>query len=233
MKLRITLLAAATFWLAASPLARADTVDVALVLALDVSESVTEDEYALQRDGIAEAFESPALVSAVANGSHHAIDVLVLEWSDPELQVVTVDWTRVRDTDSARDFARKVRATKRTSHGLTAIGNALMASAAALKRLPDQAARKVIDVSGDGMANVGPPVPETRDALTAEGITINGLTILHEEPWVDQYYDMNVIGGPGAFVMQVTDYRGFAAAIRQKLLSELVALPRPGAFPPT
>jgi hypothetical protein len=233
MKSPIVFLAAAAVWLAAPHSARADAVDVALVLALDVSESVTAEEYQLQRDGIAEAFESPALATAVANGSRHAIDVLVLEWSDPELQVVTVDWTRVSDAESARGFAKRVRETRRTSHGLTAIGNALLASAAALKRLPDQAARQVIDVSGDGMANVGPPVPETRDMLTAQGITINGLTILHEEPWVDQYYDQNVIGGPGAFVMQVEDYRGFAAAIRQKLLSELVALPRPEAFPPT
>lgn len=233
MKLAIACLVAAALWPAAPSVARADAVDVALVLALDVSESVTEEEYQLQRDGIAEAFESPALVAAVQNGSRHAIDVLVLEWSDPELQVVTVDWTRVSDADTARNFAKRVRETNRTSHGLTAIGNALLASAAALKRLPDQATRKVIDVSGDGMANVGPPVPETRDMLTAQGVTINGLTILHEEPWVDQYYDMNVIGGPGAFVMQVSDYRGFAAAIRQKLLSELAALPRPGTFPPT
>ena len=137
--------------------ARAETVDTALVLALDVSLSVDEHEYELQRDGIAAAFEDPALMAAVAGGKNHAIDVLVLEWSDPEIQVVTVDWTRVTDAASANAFAAKVRATKRSSQGLTAIGNALMAAGAALERLPDEAARRVIDVSGDGMANIGVP----------------------------------------------------------------------------
>jgi hypothetical protein len=84
----------------------------------------------------------------------------------------------------------------------------------------------VVDVSGDGMANIGIPSSEARDALLAKGVTINGLVMLNEEPWVDGYYGENVIGGPGAFLMQVADYREFAAAIREKLLSEIVALPR-------
>ena len=212
--------------LVAAP-ARAVTVDVALILAMDVSLSVNEGEYDLQREGIARAFESPALAAAVAGGKNHAIDVLVLEWSDPEIQVATVSWTRVDDSVTARAFAAKLRATKRTSHGLTAIGSALLAAQAAFRDLPDQAVRRVIDVSGDGMANVGPPPSEVRDRLTAEGITINGLTILNDEPWVDQYYDMNVVGGSGAFLMQVESYGSFAAAMQQKLLSEIVALPPP------
>ena len=226
MRARAPLLLAALLALAAAPGVRAETVDTALVLALDVSSSVDEREYALQRDGIATAFESPALMAAVAGGKNHAIDVLVLEWSDPEIQVVTVDWTRVTDAASANAFAAKVRATKRSSQGLTAIGNALMAAGAALERLPDEAARRVIDVSGDGMANIGVPSSEARDALLAKGITINGLVMLNDEPWVDGYYGENVVGGPGAFLMQVADYREFAAAIREKLLSEIVALPR-------
>jgi hypothetical protein len=226
MRARAPLLLAAVLVLAAAPGVRAETVDTALVLALDVSLSVDEHEYALQRDGIATAFESPALMAAVAGGKNHAIDVLVLEWSDPEIQVVTVGWTRVSDTASANAFAAKVRATHRSSQGLTAIGNGLMAAGAAFERLPDEAARRVIDVSGDGMANIGVPCSEARDALLAKGITINGLVMINDEPWVDGYYSENVVGGPGAFLMQVADYREFAAAIREKLLSEIVALPR-------
>ena len=226
MRARAPLLLAALLVLAAAPGVRAETVDTALVLALDVSSSVDEREYALQRDGIATAFESPALMAAVAGGKSHAIDVLVLEWSDPEIQVVTVGWTRVSDTASANAFAAKVRATQRSSQGLTAIGNGLMAAGAAFERLPDEAARRVIDVSGDGMANIGVPCSEARDALLAKGITINGLVMINDEPWVDGYYSENVVGGPGAFLMQVADYREFAAAIREKLLSEIVALPR-------
>lgn len=226
MRARAPLLLAALLALAAAPGVRAETVDTALVLALDVSSSVDEREYALQRDGIATAFESPALMAAVAGGKSHAIDVLVLEWSDPEIQVVTVGWTRVSDTASANAFAAKVRATHRSSQGLTAIGNGLMAAGAAFERLPDEAARRVIDVSGDGMANIGVPCSEARDALLAKGITINGLVMINDEPWVDGYYSENVVGGPGAFLMQVADYQEFAAAIREKLLSEIVALPR-------
>lgn len=226
MRARAPLLLAALLVLAAAPEVRAETVDTALVLALDVSSSVDEREYALQRDGIATAFESPALMAAVAGGKSHAIEVLVLEWSDPEIQVVTVGWTRVSDTASANAFAAKVRATHRSSQGLTAIGNGLMAAGAAFERLPDEAARRVIDVSGDGMANIGVPCSEARDALLAKGITINGLVMINDEPWVDGYYSENVVGGPGAFLMQVADYQEFAAAIREKLLSEIVALPR-------
>jgi hypothetical protein len=233
MRSRAALLIAAALLLGAAPALRAETVDAALVLALDVSLSVDEREYTLQRDGIAAAFESPALVAAVAGGKNHAIDVLVLEWSDPEVQVVTVDWTRVSDAASANAFAAKVRTTKRSSQGLTAIGNGLMAAGAAFERLPDQAARRLIDVSGDGMANIGVPCPEARDALLTRGITINGLVILNDEPWVDGYYSENVVGGPGAFLMQVADYREFAAAIREKLLSEIVALPPRRDGPPS
>ncbi len=228
-----SLVLAATLAVLPAPAARADIVDVALVLAIDVSLSVDDGEYELQREGIARAFESPALVASIGGGTHHAIDVLVLEWSDRDKQAVTVDWTRVGDEASAKAFAAKVRATVRSSQGLTAIGDALFAAEAAFKRLPDEAQRRVVDVSGDGMANIGPAPDQVRDALVASGITINGLVILNEEPWVDEYYNEYVVGGPGAFLMQVEDYQSFAAAIRQKLLAELVGLPPPRPDLPT
>jgi uncharacterized protein DUF1194 len=233
MKAGVRLVVAVALLLGPISTSRADPVDTALVLALDVSLSVDQHEYEVQRDGIAAAFESPALLAAVGGGKNRAIDVLVLEWSDPEIQTVTVDWTRVTDAASANAFAAKVRKTSRSSSGLTAIGNGMLAAAAAFEHLPDEAARRVIDVSGDGMANIGAPCIEVRDALIAQGITINGLVMLNDEPWVDGFYSENVVGGPGAFLMQVADYREFAAAIQQKLLSEIVALPRPPAGPPT
>ena len=108
-----------------------------------------------------------------------------------------------------------------------------MAAAAAFERLPDQATRRVIDVSGDGMANIGTSCAEVRDTLVAKGFTINGLVMLNDEPWVDGFYSDNVVGGPAAFLMQVADYQEFAAAIREKLLSEIVALPRRATAPPS
>lgn len=137
--------------------ARAEIVDMALVLAVDVSESVDADEYVLQHEGIARAFENSQVVAAIKGGKHGAIDVLMLEWSDRDKQIVTVAWTRVQDQPSAAAFAAKVRAGQRSSNGLTGIGDALLAAAAAFETLDDQPVRRVIDVSGDGMANVGPP----------------------------------------------------------------------------
>jgi hypothetical protein len=208
--------------------ARAAAVDLALVLAVDVSESIDADEYELQHEGIARAFESAPLIAAIADGAHGAIDVLVLEWSDPDKQVVTVDWTRISDQAGARAFAARVRATGRSSNGLTAIGNALLAAQAAFLNLPDKAARRVIDLSGDGIANIGPPPQQVRDQLVAAGVTVNGLAILKTEPWLDTYYDMYVVGGPGGFLVQVDDFPSFAAAIQQKLLAEIAAT-RPGS----
>src|SRR5581483_5953257 len=198
-----TLLGGLLALLLATGAARAAPVDVALVLAVDVSESVDAEEYELQHEGIARAFESAPLVAAITGGAKGAIDVLVLEWSDRDKQVVTVDWTRVGDAASAKAFAASVRATQRSSNGLTAIGDALLAAQAAFLRLPDTADRRIVDVSGDGMANIGPPPQQVRDELVASGITVNGLAILKTEPWLDQYYDQYVVGGPGGFLIQI------------------------------
>jgi hypothetical protein len=200
---------------------------VALVLAVDVSESVSSGRYILQREGIARAFESPQLVEAIA-GVPGGIEALVLEWSDPEKIAITVGWTRISNRGSAAAFAAAVRAGKRSSSGLTAIGPALLAAAAAFDYMPDEASHKVIDISGDGMANFGLPPAEARDRLVARGITINGLAILAEEPWLDEYYRRNVIGGPASFVAVAKDFDSFGEAILRKLVQEVASLP-PGA----
>ena len=207
--------------LAVSP---AYAAGVALVLAVDVSESVSAGRYTLQREGIARAFESPQLVEAIASVPG-GIEAMVLEWSDPEKIAITVGWTRISNRGSATAFAAAVRASKRSSSGLTAIGPALLAGGAAFDYLPDEAAHKVIDISGDGMANFGVPPAEVRDRLVARGITINGLAILSEEPWLDEYYRKNVIGGPASFVAVAKDFDSFGEAILRKLVQEVASLP--------
>jgi hypothetical protein len=220
-------LAAALLLVAAHPThgAGATSVDVALVLAVDVSESVDAEEYELQHEGIARAFENKDVIATISGGPHGAIAAMVLEWSDRDKQVVTVDWSPISDAATAGAFAARVRASRRSSAGLTAIGDALLASDAAFARLGDKPDRRVIDLSGDGMANIGPPPDQVRDGLVAEGITINGLAILKTEPWLDQYYDMNVVGGEHSFLLKVEDFQSFATAIQQKLLGEIAALP--------
>jgi hypothetical protein len=197
---------------------------VALVLAVDVSESVSAERYVLQRDGIARAFETPQLVDAIA-AVPGGIEVLVLEWSDPDKIAITVGWTRIANRNAAAAFAASVRATQRTSAGLTAIGSALLAAAAAFDHMPEPAAHRVIDISGDGMANFGAPPTVARDALVKQGITINGLAILSEEPWLDDYYRNNVIGGTSAFVVVATSFESFADAMLRKLVQEVASAP--------
>ena len=206
-------------------LSPAGAASLALVMAVDVSESVSSERYLLQHDGIARAFENPKLLDAiVASGG---IEVLVLEWSDPDKIAITVDWTRIGDRDSAARFAAAVRATRRTSHGLTAIGAAMQAAAAALDHTPEPATHSVIDLSGDGMANFGPAPAEIRDQLVAQGITINGLAILTEEPWLAQYYEQNVIGGPSAFCLVAESMDSFAEAMLKKLVQEVAGSKAP------
>jgi hypothetical protein len=222
--------------LLAAGTAGAQPVDLALVMAIDVSESVDADEYTLQHDGIARAFEDPELAAAIGAGRRGAIEVAVLEWSDRDKQAVTVGWTRIGDAPSAAAFARKVRQSERSSNGLTAIGDALLAARTLLDGAPEPADRRLIDLSGDGIANIGPPVPEVRDALVAAGITINGLAILASEPWLESYYDEYVIGGAGAFLLRAEDFSSFATAMHNKLLSEIAGLmpaaPPDAARPP-
>jgi hypothetical protein len=204
----------------------AANTDLALVMAIDVSGSINAGEYRLQHEGIARAFENPAVLSAIAGGAHGAIDATVMEWSDRDKQVTVVPWTRVFDRTSAESFAALVRGAHRTSAGLTAIGDALLAAAADFKTLHDHPARRVIDLSGDGMANIGPNPAEVRDALVARGITINGLAILQHEPWLSMYYDQYVVGGPGAFLLDVQNYASFADAMQEKLFNEIAEQPR-------
>jgi hypothetical protein len=202
----------------------AEPVDLALVLAIDVSESVNAERYNLQVEGIARALEQPRLFQAIGAGEHGAIAVLVMEWSDRNRQAVTLDWTRITDAASAAEAARKVRGSRRSSDGLTAIGDALLAARTQLERVPWPASRRAVDISGDGMANIGPPPRDARDILVADGITVNGLPILSEEPWLEYYYNDYVVGGPGAFTIVAEDYASFGEAMANKLFSEIVGL---------
>jgi hypothetical protein len=197
---------------------------VALVLAIDVSESVSSERYLLQHEGIARAFEAPLLVEAIG-AAPGGIEALVLEWSDPDKIAITVGWTRINNRAGAAAFAASVRATQRTSNGLTAIGSALLAAAAAFEHLPEPAGHRVIDISGDGMANFGVPPATARDTLVSQGITINGLAILSEEPWLDEYYRSNVVGGPAAFVLVAKGFDSFADAMLRKLVQEVASAP--------
>jgi hypothetical protein len=222
--MRIALVLLCAIAAALGGIAAAQAAAVALVLAVDVSESVSTERYILQHDGIARAFETPKLIETIA-AVPGGIEALVLEWSDPDKIAVTVGWTRISGQPGAAGFAAAVRATQRTSRGLTAIGSAMLAAAAAFEHMPEPAAHRVIDVSGDGMANFGVPPEQVRDQLVRQGITINGLAILTEEPWLDDYYRHNVIGGPAGFCIVAENMDSFAEAMLKKLVQEIAGRP--------
>jgi hypothetical protein len=223
-----------TALLALSASARAAVpVDLALVLVDDVSLSIDDDEFALQKQGWQSAFTDPRVVSAIAAGTKGAIAVQYEEFaSDYEVQVV-VPWTLVHDAASARAFAAAVSGAPRSARGRTAIGEGVAMATAALVHAPFAAQRKVIDVCGDGTNNAGRPATEARDAALAQNITINGLAIANESaiPYLQRhthppgglahYYETNVTGGEGSFVLEIHDYNSFAAAVLRKLLNEI------------
>jgi hypothetical protein len=202
----------------------AERVDVALVLAVDVSGSIDAEEYQMQHEGYAGAFESEAVIDAVQSGEHRAIAVTFVEWSGFGHQKQMVGWTLIKDRESARAFAAEIKGVPRAFSDWTSISDGIDFSAALFERSGFAGDRLVIDISGDGVNNNGRPVIAARDDAVAKGIVINGLPILNEDPTLDVYYQENVIGGPSAFKIAVKDFDTFAAAILAKLTREIAGI---------
>lgn len=225
---RLLLSAAAIATAGAPARAQPATVDLALVLAADCSGSVREPQYLLQQQGTADAFRYPAIVEAILGGAHAGIAVAHFQWSGPSRQHLAIPWTALRSPADIAAFADQVEsAPRRIWGGGTAPGGAIDHGRHLLEAMPFRAPRWVIDVSGDGRTNAGPPSATARDVAVARGITINGLPILHVEPDIDEYYEQNVIGGPGAFLIPARDFVDFADAMRRKLIRELAAVRPP------
>lgn len=214
-----------------------ERVDLALVLAADVSRSVDQEEFQLQREGYAKAFTHPQVLNAIRAGANRAIAVTFIEWSGVGDQKVVADWAVIRDEESGAVFASRILAPPRAFATFTAIGDAIDF---AIKRFDEAneakgitAERRVIDISGDGTSNSGRLVSDARDDAVVKGITINGLTILnlhpnpgyfaHTQPpeGLPNYYRRNVIGGPTAFVVEIEDFKSFGQAIVSKLVGEI------------
>lgn len=215
--------------------ARAEEVDMHLLLAVDVSTSIDDGEFALQRRGYAEAFLNPAVIDAIRSGPHGKIAVAYVEWATAGAEMLVVPWTVLSDTESGTLLAEEIQAAPRSFKGWTSISGAIDFSVQVLAASPHTSERRVIDISGDGVNNSGRPSEQARDEAVAAGITINGLTIMNDVPSamayarpelpLDEYYNEYVIGGPGAFVMVVEDFATFGHAIRNKLIREIAAQP--------
>jgi len=246
MFLRARILAGATALMTALTLLAADPdtataqkmerVDLELVLAVDTSSSVSPGEFNLQMRGLAEAFRHPAVQAAIRAAGDFGIAVSLVQWSDNRKQIVAVDWMAVSDEASALALSAEIENTPRfLVGGDTAIGGALRFSTRQFDRNSFTGRRRVIDLSGDGRNNQGSRPTKMRDRAVALGITVNGLAILNEDPFVATYYRYNVIGGTGSFVMSADDYDDFSRAILHKMIKEIAGAPvasRPGTKAP-
>jgi Ca-activated chloride channel family protein len=199
-----------------------EPVDIALLLAVDGSASVTYDEFNLIAGGMAAGLRDPAVVRGLIGGPAHSSICALLLWSGTGAHDTLVEWVRVASADDVSAFADAVDNMPRSvPAGETAIGEALLIALELLARAPARARRQIVNVIGDGRSNAGIAPGPVRDRMAAAGITINGLCILHEEPDLLKSYTTEVIGGPGAFAVTCKEYSEFAEAMRRKLAREL------------
>jgi hypothetical protein len=204
-------------------------VDVALVLAVDSSGSISEQRLSMQIQGYLDAIRHPSFIEAVRGGRRGRIGLTFVTWTDARRQDQTVPWTVIESLESAHGFARAVQDALRPLPGWTSISGAIDFCTGLLMTCGYVATRQVIDISGDGANNDGRPVTEARAAAVAAGVTINGLPIIEVEPNLEEYYRDNVIGGPDSFVVVARDSSAFGAAVLRKLLVEVAGMPPPGA----
>jgi hypothetical protein len=229
---QIAFVAVGLWFLGASHVQADAEVDLALVLAVDVSRSMDPDEQELQRQGFVEAFRSPLVHDAIRSGMLGRITVTYMEWSGETSQTVVVPWMIIEGPEGAVDFADRLARAPIARIFQTSISGAIDFSVRLLKGSGTEPVRQVIDISGDGPNSSGRNVASARDEAVAEGITINGLPIMLKRPRgpgeiedLDLYYRDCVIGGPGAFLVPVRERLQFAEAIKTKIIREIAARP--------
>jgi hypothetical protein len=202
-----------------------EKVDLELILMVDGSGSVDDDEFILQRLGYAQALRNPRVLSAIRNGPLGRIALAYVEWSGPDLKVPIVPWMVVKDAASIEKVAKLLEKTPRQLYGGgTAIGDAILYGARSIQANVFDGKRRVIDLSGDGPDRNGLPAVFGRDRAVAAGITVNGLPIIGEFGGLDVFFLDNVIGGPGAFSIPAKTFKDFNAAVLTKLIREISGL---------
>jgi hypothetical protein len=209
--------------------ARSADVDIALVLAVDISNSMDPDEQALQREGFVAAFRSPLVHQVIRSGILGRIAVSYVEWAGSTNQQIIVPWTEMEGAEDAIAFAEHLARAPIRRAPRTSISGAIDFSVRLLQERQGNAMRQVIDISGDGANNQGRKVTEARDEAVAKGFTINGLPLLLKRRTasafdvenLDEHYRDCVIGGPGSFMLPVQDRSQFAEAIKAKIIREI------------
>jgi len=214
----------------------AEPVDMLLVLAADVSRSVTEPKFKLQREGAAAAITHPDVLKAIISGPNRRIAVCFVEWATAGMQAVIVDWTLIGSEGAARSFGGRLVEAPRSFAGSTSISTAIDFSVSQLERAPVTSERRVVELSGAGNNNSGRSVNDARDEAVEKGIVINALVILtpqgesfrpeHTNPpgGLEKYFRDNVIGGPGAFTVVAEGHESFGRSLTKKLIQEIAGL---------
>jgi Protein of unknown function (DUF1194) len=204
-------------------------VDLELVIAVDISYSMDLDELAVQREGYAQAIVSEEFLQALRAGPKAKISVTYFEWSTSSNQKIIIPWRIVDGPEAADAVANEIMSNPVRRGSRTSISGAILFATPLFDENPYRGLRRVIDISGDGPNNDGPPVTPVRDQALAKGIVINGLPVMMREPSystmeinnLDWYYEDCVIGGPGSFLVPIKDRENFKEAIREKLIREV------------
>ena len=224
---------------AAEPIAAhaAEPVDVALVLVSDVSRSVDDSEFKLEKEGYGAAFLDPRVQAAIRGGPIGAIAVAYVEFAGNYEVSTVVDWQTINDPTSAHAFVDAITQAPRSFWGRTSISAGIDHARHMLEESGYEAQRRVIDVAGDGTNNAGRDVTDAREDAVKSGITINGLAIINDHPvnyiyahvappgGLTNWYGQNVVGGSGSFVLEVHSFQTFGEAMTRKLLSEIASVP--------
>lgn len=215
-------------------------VDLELILAVDVSGSVDAIEARLQREGYIAALTSDTVMKAIKSGPYRRIAVAYVEWAGEQYQQTLMPWTLIESLEDAQNFMGKVADAPYVAIRWTSISTAIDYSRALFEQSPFEGTRRVIDISGDGKNNHGREVADARAEAIAAGITINGLPILSSragaansttlrgwpsDPDLDVYYQTQVIGGPGAFMVPAESFDTFSEAVKSKLMREIAGIP--------
>ena len=211
--------------------AKAEEVDLELLLLVDVSRSMSAAELELQRQGYVEALRSDAVAAALGRALTGRMALAYVEWAGETRRRVVQDWRLIESRADLLAVADVLETDRTTRQSRTSITAALRFGAGYFDDNGFEGMRRVIDISGDGPNNQGGLVTAARDAVVAQGITVNGLPLMTEDGSfmriddLDRYYELCVIGGPGAFVMPVTGWEDFAEAVTRKLVLEIAGAP--------
>lgn len=241
LMLRLLCLLVSSF-LVSSPVHAADNVDLAIVLVTDVSRSIDDAEYKLEKEGYSAALTNPAVINAIQSGPSGTIAIAYVEFASSFEVRTVLDWTTIHDKESAQTFVDHLAAAPRSFWGRTAISSGIDRAVQLLAESGLNPTRRMIDVCGDGTNNAGRDVTEARDDALKAGITINGLAIINDHPmsWtfahvqppggLPNYYRTNVTGGAGSFVLEVHDFHSFGEAMTRKLVTEIAGRAVPSRF---